>query len=410
MKKIIAVIFVSFVLIFAGSLGAETPMPAWVQSPPQNTANMLYFLGMSDRAANYGNFLEAKAGALADVLFQFSAHRGAELNSTLTDISDQIFNFNEQKLEALLESQNESAGLYQQAEWIDRDGTLYVLYNYTTGSRTNPQPDLTDAFERVTFSNDRIYFTALAVSPQNNAELARQAEQNARVQALIWLGANIEMEFEENMHVDSSGFYGIRFNGGIVAASRVNLPALAFREESRRITRGQDNRFYHYGIYSISNVRPGSAAEFDFFEYIVEYDNYDIDGENFKKNGDFNGTVFERTAPYTPRPAAGAAQAGMPGPVANLISNPSANVLMGIGTEQNASIEAQRLIAGIRAISEIGRMLSSTVNAEITEDNMGNIINDRAVITTSISISRLERAIDLLAPDNIAWQVWTLRR
>ena len=404
MKKLIAILLVSIVMLSTGRLEAETPRPAWVQNPPRNTANMVYFLGMSDRAANYVNFLEAKAGALADALFQFSAYKGLEAEYILEEYIDDSGELMAAESILLLTSVNESLTLYQQAEWMDRDGTLYVLYNYAPGGRINPRPDLSDAFERVTFSNDRIYFTALAVSPQNNAELARQAEQNARMQALLWLGADIYMEFEEELYSEDSGYYETLFYGGVGGVSRVNLPALSFREESRRIIRGQDNRFYFYGIYSISNAIPSYTSEFEFFEYFIGYENSSDSSEYFEKYIDFNGITSEHNTPYAPRPVTGVVQPGVPESVRNLLINSPDNVLLGLSSAENTSIETQRLMAGTRAIIEISQVINSTVSSTIyDDDNLTEI-----VIISSTFLSGLEKTLDVLAQDNTTWQVWTM--
>ena len=388
MKKFLAILFVSFAQISAGFLVAETPRPAWVQNPPGNTANMVYFLGISDRAANYENFLEAKAGALADVLFQFSVYKDVEFQGKITDsINDQTEEYALESLTRLI-SQNDSSGLYQQAEWMDRDGTLYVLYGYSPGGILNPRPNLSDAFERITFSSGRIYFAALAVSSQDNAELARQAEQNARIQVQLWFGTDINMDLREYYEQLDNQVPVEFFSGAIIGRSGINFQPLVFREESRRVVRGQDNRFYHYGIYSISDARPAIIAESEVFSYSVAYESRT---ESFEKQININGNRFTRERPYPAR-TAGDAPSEFPAPVVNVLFNSPENTLLGLGIANNASMETQRLMAGIRAVSEIGLSASSAI--------LDGTIFSRMIL------SRLEISLDFLAPDNTTWQVW----
>ena len=227
---------------------AESPEPVWVQRPQLLDEQFAYFVGRSDNAANYGHFLEARAGALADILFQFSAHRNVEVSMMITDYVSDEAEFHEE-IKRLI-SGSDSAGLYQQAEWADRDGTLYLLYSYAPGSRPNPRPDISEAYTAVSYESDRIYFASLAVSSQNDAALALQAEQGARMQALLWLGSDISMELSEYFAEEAGGLNNLEyFSGEFIGRSGIDLSASAFREDSRRILRGRDNSFYFFGIY-----------------------------------------------------------------------------------------------------------------------------------------------------------------
>jgi len=85
MKKKIVISFITAccVLQFVMAKGnTERPIPYWVQQIPQSSENIIYFVGKSERAGNYKNYLEAKAGALMDILTQFSIYKSANVTYT----------------------------------------------------------------------------------------------------------------------------------------------------------------------------------------------------------------------------------------------------------------------------------------------------------------------------------------
>ena len=404
MKKLIVFLFVTIASISIGNLYAQTPKPDWVQTQPQNTGALVYFVGKSDRAANYENFLEAKAGAIIDVLFQFSMYKGADVNTMIEEYTAEAeadareVSFQQETARIL--SLNECTGLYQQAEWMDGDGILYLLCSYAPGGRSNPLPDLSDAYEKISFNNDRTYFAAMAVSSQDNAELAIMAEQSAKMQSLLWLGANISVEIGDYTAATDNNEIGVEhFSGDFTVRSRINYtPALSFREESRRTLKGQDNKFYFYGIYSISNAMIERITEYDFFSYSVKYSNSSQEGEAFQKLINFNGKLFSRDKPYTSMQVTAEVLHEIPESVLDFRRNAPENCILGIGIDKNASREMQMLRAGARAVSQLTQAINSTVYFQ-PEENISTMLSP-------VSIAQVYKVINVLAENNSTWQVW----
>jgi len=380
----------------------EYIVPNWVQTLPQTNDRMAYFVGRSERMENYENYLEAKSGAMMDVLIQFSIYKNAEIQVMSTDFYDG----NNQSLEYNMQinANNNSTGLYQQAEWMAEDGTLYVLYTYSSRGRANPRPDFPVFFRDYQLRNDRIYFTAKAVSKDNTNELSVHAEQNVRMQIFLWLGSTINGTFINNNYtnvtnISSNTYYGTSsFETNLKCITQINIQSLSFQEEARHIQIEQDKKYHFYGLYSISNARPGVIREFESFSYYAKYENtYPASREVLQKNINFNGNRFTQNRPYVVRQTA-VNSISVPVWISEM---PPEDLIWGIGTADSSSMEIQNVMATIRSVTNLAEQVKSTINSTI-------IGNERtAQATTKMNISKFIK-INSEFISSGTWQKWQL--
>ena len=386
----------------------EYVKPNWVANLPQSSDRMAYFVGRSERMENYENYLEARAGALMDVLMQFSIYKGAEVKAMFTDyigdgknMQEDITRFN---------AANSSAGLYQQAEWMADDGTLNILYTYSSAGRTNPRPDFPVFFRDIPLENGRIYFVAKSVSVQSG-DLHSQAETNARIQALLWLGANITGLFTDyQIYSDTNSDQSQYFEGSIKCTSRINMQRLSFKEDARHVQMEHDKKYHFYGLYSISAGRTRNAAEYELFTYQAKYG--DTPNETFEKQINFNGTRFTRNTPYPAIRQTNTAASGIPQPINDwMIKNIPEDVLAGIGVDKNTSAEIQNIRAAMRAVTAIARQLDTAVQRMVTDynDQAGKPVVPSEEISrslTTLAVSKFIKTHNVVSEDGTSWQVW----
>jgi hypothetical protein len=384
----------------------RTTPPAWVSRIPPKTERSVYFVGKSDKLGGDTSYLEAKSGAVADILSQFAVYKGVQIQSMFTDYTgDKNSNFTE-NVRKITAANIDSAGLYQQAEWLGNDGTLYVLYTCPIGNgRGNavPKPDLPEFFNHVALRNDRIYFTAHASSRNNNVEeLSGQAEENAKMQALFWLGGNIayiDTEYVQESNDDLSEV----FNAAIRFTSRINIQNITFREEANHKQREDDLRYHYYGLYSISGNAgtAGKIQEYECFSYFVE----EVANGNIKKNINFSGNRY-----VYDKPAGSSPQTVSTGGVPDFINAlPPDDCIWSISTANTASVEIKNLMAQGRALQDMARQLSTIRNnMNMDATNAGETIT--TMLSDIITLRSAVKIKDEVTGDNTSWHVWELSK
>ena len=417
MKKITAIFNASVLIFFVFALNnacrRELPVPHWVQEAPQNTDSLVYFVGKSERSGNYHNYLEAKADALVDVLVQFALYTGATIEDVYRDY--RVENIEDGSLTATFTDSNtqmvftiNSAGLYQQSEWMDRDGILYVLYSFPVDGSTHPRPDIPEFWRNHQFDIDRIYFTARAVSAQNADNLAHEAQQSAQLQAFIWLGADISGNFTDYYASDEFNpeIALDNFEGTFYILSSVDMQSIDVREEANRRTR-EGNRHHYYGLFSISTAALERIPAYNYLSYFIIYGRGDGDSRDiFAKQISINNDFFFHDAPFVS--LSGVAE-GLPGGIRERLST-SEDILSGIGTEKNASMQVQNIRAAMRAVTVIARAIDSQVQEIMTENEEEQYREYISAITSSLNTSGVFRYYDVLHDDNSSWQIWHLAR
>ena len=296
MKRMFIVIICFFGIISC----SKDDTPNWVKKTPAETKTAVYFVGKSERMENYENYLEAKVDALMDVLMQFSIYKGAEVESQARRNDEDESNTSLSIMTKIkIRVSDNSAGLYQQAEWMAKDSTLYVLYSLPK-VEAKSMPNLSGFFKNFQLKDDKIYFTAMAVSPHTIEELPAVAEQNAKMQALLYLGSDINAIFNDYMG-ESGEIHNTQSLESIEAVlecvSQISLENLSFREEAHYIQEVQDKKYY-YGLYSMDIAKPKDNPEYSIFRYYAR-----VAGESsalfFIEEINFNGNIFTRNTPHT---------------------------------------------------------------------------------------------------------------
>jgi hypothetical protein len=375
-------------------------IPDWVQALPKSNDRVAYFVGKSERMENYENYLEAKAGALADVLMQFSVYKGAEVNAMFTDYA--INNKSMQEDVSKINFNNDSAGMYQQAEWMDGNGILYVLYTYAASGKLNPKPDFPAFFKDYTLKKDKVYFLAKAVSPGNTNELSVQAEQNAKIQAILWLGTAITGVFTDynlDSGFDSSANQSY-FEGGIKCTSRINLKSISLQEESRYVQMEQDQKYHYYGLYSISTAKPGNTAEYECLTYNIKF--VALPKLSFEKQINIFGDRFSHNKPFAARPN----DKTKPNVPIWLNDFPTEDAIWGIGVDQCSDSETRNIISAQRSVTALTRQISSKVQATFTDNKNEDISRQ----ISSINTFRFIKINEELTSDNSSWQLWQVTK
>jgi hypothetical protein len=379
----------------------RTAPPNWISRIPPKTERSVYFVGKSDKPENNTSYLEAKSGAVADILSQFAVYKGVRVQSMFTEHTDGKENIyeNARKITA---GNIDSAGLYQQAEWLGNDGTLYALYTYPVGNGERnavPKPDLPEFFSHVALRNDRIYFTAHASSRNNNVEeLSGQAEQDAKMQVLFWLGGTIAYTDEEYVMESNDSITTEAFKAAVRFTSQINTQNIAFREEANYKQREDDLRYHYYGLYSISGNAgtSGRIQEYGYFNYFVEKDS----GGNIEKNINFNGTMYAYD-----KPAGISLHNVSAGETPDFINAPSPDdCLWGIGIANTASLEIKNFMAQGRALQSLSSQVHSTGQA------MSSAHEASAKALSDNTLHSAVKIKDEVTGDNTSWHLWELSK
>jgi hypothetical protein len=362
---------------------------------------MVYFVGKSDKLQSYTNYLEAKSGALADILSQLAFYRGAQVQNMFADYA----NGNETTQEDVTKTAAafDSAGLYQQAEWLENDGTLYVLCAwFLRGGNAGHRPDLPAFFNGTSLKNDRIYFTANAVSPHDDpGKLARQAEENAKMQALLYLGGSVRYIDTDYRYTTESGTKTSEktaFEAGLQVTSRINAQNISFRKEAHHTQKESDLRYHYYGLYSIgANAgTAGTVADYECFSYIAQAVDDGNNVEN-KKTIHFNGSRFNYDSPGR---IPSTVDAGVPEFINNGYKNASEEYLVGVGTARTISREIQNLMAQNRAMVDLARQTSTVIQS-----------TERITSADSkLTISGALKIRDELDGGGLGWHLWELSK
>jgi len=373
-------------------------IPYWVQQPP-SSSDRIYFVGKSERAGNYKNYLEAKAGALMDILTQFSIYKGANVNYYLQNYGP--VDISSVSVISKIVSSFSSTGLYQQSEWMADDGCLHVLYAYSLDGIKNPMPDYFENLNNFQIENKRIYFTAMSVSPYNTGELPVQAEQNAKMQALLWLGVDIKEQL--SMHLEENFVF---YEGLLQGKSKTNLESLSFREEARYIQKEQDNKYHFYGLYSINDTIPESLAEYECLTYALIYNN-DNSRESFNKDISFIGYRFLQDKPF---PALKNTKITGKHPLNGPFYE---NYFIGILEAENTSVELGNIMTTMHTCHDLAGYINTVISSMIREEK-GNdgIIYYETFYKSQISstISNYKKNHEVVSEDGTLWQTWEISR
>jgi hypothetical protein len=273
-------------------------------------------------------------------------------------------------------------------------------------------------FSGFTRDNNRTYFSAMSVYQSNNTgELANMAEQNAKMQALLWLGADIQGELSSySVGVEQDGnMTKVQdfFEGTLKCTSRINLQSVSFQEEARHVQRGTDGKFYFYGLYSIINTLPQNTAGYNFFTYYTKQDN-----ESFIKHVNFNGNNFTRDRIIAVRQGSEIIPRRTHQEINNLfdtLKHEEYN-LTWIGYENNASV----VIQNIKAMMDVLCQFAMYVNArtqflmrEFSADT-GTVTDSNSLFLTetiqrtinSLTISNAVKIREEMAVDGTLYQIW----
>jgi hypothetical protein len=356
---------------------------------------MVYFVGKSDTLQGNTNYLEAKSGALADILSQLALYKGAQIKSVSTYYEK---NGNRESVTQIKAANIDSAGLYQRAEWLGNDGTLYVLCAYSPrGGNAGLRPDLPAFFANTSLKNDRIYFTANAVSRQDDPdELARRAEENAKMQALLYLDGSVDCLFG-NYNQENAETVSGAFQAAIKVNSRINTQRISFKKESSRIQKESDLNHHYYGLYSIDS-NAGTAEKipaYECFSYAAQtVDDGNSVTEN-KKAIHFNGSRFTYDSPGR---IPSALNADIPDFVTKSQSDDT--YIREIGAARSISPEIQNLAAQCRAMAGLAFGISSSVRGTAAETTQ----------TSELSLSGALKIKDERAGDGTSFQLWELSK
>jgi hypothetical protein len=402
-------VFTVCLLCLAISLSAQNqglasgePRPGWIDDVAPKY--VVWFVGKSDWMTEDMSYLEAKSGALADVLTQFMFFNAAEVRNTITGNETKRGNNTKSVTESAthVTGMMGTAGLYQQAEWIGPDGTIYVLYIYPLYSHEF-KPDMPSVFSNISLQKDRIYFIGNAVSPDSNMEaLSRQAEQNARMQMLLWLGGSLANEYKEYEKYD--GDYNFlepsSFEASLRFTSQLNQQALSLRQDHSIAQKETDLSYHYYGLYSISStVTPGRSPAYEFFTYYARSTATQT-ANNVSISANFNGNRYRREI----------------FPARSSVTNdewpewvddfPPEDVLWGIGTAVTKSLVVQNLEAQVHAVVDIARQISTTLKATMTQDDDLMLEETNSVMETDVDTSNVKKRRDTVTSDGITWHLW----
>ena len=111
-------------------------LPSWVQTLPEENIYQVFFVGKSEKAGNYDNFLEAKAGALVDVLLQFPIYKGIEIKHLMNNYEEREV-ANPDKTATLIVTVPISECLKTREE-LAIDNTLYQIWSLSKQNVPSP--------------------------------------------------------------------------------------------------------------------------------------------------------------------------------------------------------------------------------------------------------------------------------
>jgi hypothetical protein len=412
-------IFTVCLLCLAISLSAQNrllalgePKPAWIDGvAPEHVA---WFVGKSDRITEDTSYLEAKSGALADVLSQFMLFKAAKVENVIGDAETKQGDNTTSVLDnatRVVGSEIDSSGLYQQAEWIGPDGTIYVLYIYPLYSEPEFKPDMPSVLRAIPLRNGRIYFVGKAVSLDNNMEvLSREAEQNARMQMLLWLGGSLAgayIEYGRDIIMDDDDVHEYRsFEAVFQFTSQINQQELSLRQHYSIMQKETDLSYHYYGLYSISTtVVPEFVPEYHLFTYYTKR----IDTETENNLGIaayFNGNSYSREIFPERSPVSSDASPEAPEWLNDM---PPDDVLWGIGVAKEKSLVVQNLMAQVHSVESIAAQENMSVQVTKTDYDDGREV-ELVRTESSMDISNVKRLRDAVTADGITWQLWEWKK
>jgi hypothetical protein len=387
------------------ALVAGEPMPRWVREL-SSPADALWFVGKSDKITEDMSYLEAKSGALADVLTQFMLFKAAKVENMITGTETKQGNnasISSQESITRVTGSIDTSGLYQQAEWIGPDGTIYVLYIYPLYSHEF-KPDMPSVFSNISLRNDRVYFIGNAVSPDGDMEaLSRQAEQNARMQMLLWLGGSFVGDFADGYKDEyaKSGEYddSSSFEASLRFTSQINQQALSLRQDHNIVQKETDLSYHYYGLYSISStVESRRVPAYEFFTYYAQSKETQT-ASDVSISANFNGNRYARDI-FPARPSV----------TSDVLPEwlndfPPDDVLWGISSAAAKSLVVQNLVAQVRAVTSIAQQVNTRVQNMITPYDDGTevaVYGSESVMDTS----NVKKRRDTVTADGTTWHIW----
>lgn len=107
-----------------------------MQTLPEENIYQVFFVGKSEKAGNYDNFLEAKAGALVDVLLQFPIYKGIEIKHLMNNYEEREV-ANPDKTATLIVTVPISECLKTREE-LAIDNTLYQIWSLSKQNVPSP--------------------------------------------------------------------------------------------------------------------------------------------------------------------------------------------------------------------------------------------------------------------------------
>lgn len=378
-------------------LGYDKPDWARLEQPYVNVHDdALYLVGKSGYRNNNEDYLEAKAGALMDILTQLAFFKGVAVASSINDFVTN--DSGSQEITAKLTAAFDSAGLYQKSEWLADDGTLYVLCVYhSTNGEKSPEPETPPIFRRVPPRTDRYLFVGRAVSPRNNRkELSAIAEQDAKTQALLYLGGTANAAYSSYEYTAYEYTAGSEekdfFEASLQCVSTADLSSLDFTEAERHIVQF-DKRYYYYGLYTIAAAaNTGGEIAGDYFSYSAAYSAASGQETELQKEINCNGNHFSRNQPYAVQNDS-SRKSGLrhPAGITAMLKTAPENVFLetGIGDTHSPGVELANMAAASRAVISISTRI-------------------RGVLSQN-AIRGLTKVYDEVTPDGVVWQVWELR-
>jgi len=267
----------------------------------------------------------------------------------------------------------------------------------------NPMPDYFENFKNFQIENDKIYFTAMSVSPYNTSELHVQAEQNAKMQALLWLGVDIKeqlsMHLEEKTGPENSNLFF--YEGLLQCKSKINLESISFREEAKYIQKEQDNKYHFYSLYSINDTMPATLTEYECLTYILTYNN---SHESFNKEISFNGNRFLQDKPF---PALKNTEITVR---QQLNDSFYKTYFIGIPEAVNSSVELGNILTAMSASHELAGYISTVISSMIREKNKNEGIISIIKNEVSSTISNYKKVHEVVSEDGTLWQMWHISR
>jgi hypothetical protein len=214
------------------------------------------------------------------------------------------------------------------------------------------------------------------------------AEQDARMQALLWLGGGFAGKLADDT-VDSL----VSFEATLQFSSKVDQQALPLRQDHSVMRWEADHSYHYYGLYSLSrDAVPEHVPIYPLFTYYAKSVGTPAEG-TVSVSADFNGTRYDRdTFPALPPVNAAALE------VPEWLNDwPPDDVLWAIGTAQARSLVVQNLAAQVRSVAIIARQ----INGSVMQTELGV-----AVETFTMYTPGTRKLWDTVTADGTTWQLW----